>query len=290
MQDKYTATWVSHSSISDFLQCPRAYYLKNVYKDPQTNKKVQLVSPALSLGSAVHEVLESLSQLKLEERFRVPLIEKFQSAWAKTSGERGGFFSRDLEANYKARGEEMIRRVEKNPGPIERLAVKIQKDLPYFWLSDEDNIILCGKIDWLEYLPDTDSVHIIDFKTGKNEEDSASLQLPIYCLLATKCQGRNVSQASYWYLDFNDNLTPQDLPNLEDSEKEILKIARDISTARKLGRFKCPQGDNGCRNCSPFEKILTGNAKLVGEDEFGRMLYALPPESKSEDAMGSVIL
>ncbi len=54
MPDKYTATWVSHSSMGDFIKCPRAYYLKNMYKNPKTGKKIGIVSPALSLGSAVH--------------------------------------------------------------------------------------------------------------------------------------------------------------------------------------------------------------------------------------------
>ena len=37
-KDKYTATWVSHTSLSDYIKCPRAYFLKNVYKDPQTGQ------------------------------------------------------------------------------------------------------------------------------------------------------------------------------------------------------------------------------------------------------------
>src|SRR3989338_4517432 len=116
MKDKYTAVWVSHSSITDFLKCPRAYFLHNI---------------------------------------------------------------------YKKRGEEMLSYLGQNPGPLKNLAVKIKMDLPYYYLSEQDNIILCGKIDWLEYLPESDSVHIIDFKTGRGEEDKDSLQLPIYHLLVT---------------------------------------------------------------------------------------------------------
>ena len=70
----------------------------------------------------------------------------------------------------------MLQRVIKHPGPVAKLAVKIKQDLPYYWLSEEDNIILCGKIDWLEYLPDQDGVHIIDFKTSKYDEAPQSLQ------------------------------------------------------------------------------------------------------------------
>ena len=91
MPDKYTATWVSHTSISDFLRCPRSYYLKNVYRDPKTNHKVKLMSPSLALGQAVHEVLESLSVLPKHSRFNESLIEKFEKAWSKVTGKKGGF-------------------------------------------------------------------------------------------------------------------------------------------------------------------------------------------------------
>ncbi|KKU87195.1 MAG: hypothetical protein UY16_C0035G0009 [Candidatus Gottesmanbacteria bacterium GW2011_GWA2_47_9] len=79
-KDKFTATWVSHTSIADFLNCPRAYYLRNVYRRPETNHKIQLVSPPLSLGSAIHEVLESLSVLPTKVRFTEPLLSKFDLA------------------------------------------------------------------------------------------------------------------------------------------------------------------------------------------------------------------
>src|SRR3989338_9168121 len=141
--DKYSAVWVSHSSISDFLACPRAYYLKHIYKDPKTNHKMKLMSPPLALGSAVHEVVESLSVLAREKRFLEPLLARFDRVWEKFSGKRGGFFDADTEYRYKIRGQEMLKRVEKHPGPVARQAIKIQQDLPYFWLSEEDNIILC---------------------------------------------------------------------------------------------------------------------------------------------------
>lgn len=290
MPDKYSATWVSHSSINDFLQCPRAYFLKNVYRDPKTNRKIQLVTPALSLGSAVHEVLESLSQINVEERFRTPLIERFHKAWIKVSGKKGGFIDPKTEDIYKRRGEAMLRKVNANPGPLTRLAVKIKEDLPNYWISEEENIILCGKIDWLEYLPEDDSVHIIDFKTSKKEEDENSLQLPIYYLLTHNCQRRCVKKASYWYLDFKDDLSLQELPDLESAQTTILKIARDIATARKLERFNCPQGTKGCWACSPLDQILKGGAELVGEDEYRRNLYVLTQTLNEKYEEESVIL
>ena len=279
-KDKYSAVWVSHSSISDWLSCPRAYWLKNVYKNPQTRKKMAIVSPPLSLGQAVHEVIESLSVLAVDRRLAEPLLAKFNQAWEKVKGKKGGFLSETEEAKYKERGKEMLLRVEKNPGPLKNLAVKIQMELPYYWLSEKDNIILCGKIDWLEYLKDEEAVHIIDFKTGKNEEKADSLQLPIYYLLVSHTQDRPVKKVSYWYIDRDSKPVEQKLKDLDKAEEKILKIAKEMKLARQLKRFKCPQG--GCRNCLPMERILQGEGELVGIDGMDREVYILPGAKQTE--------
>lgn len=274
MKDKYKAVWVSHSSISDFLACPRAYYLRNMYKDPNTGNKITVTSAALSLGQAVHEVVESLSVIPVEERFKVSLLKKFDVAWSKVSGKVGGFKSTAEEKEYKERGIDMLTRVEKNPGPLLNKAIKIQSDfIPNYYLSNEDDIILCGKIDWLEYLEATDSVHVIDFKTGKNEEDSESLQLPIYLLLATNTQTRPVSKASYWYLDKSDELVEKELPNYEDSKEKVLTVARRIKLARQLNHFVCPH--KGCIKCRPLERVLRGEGQKVGESDTRQDIYVL---------------
>lgn len=287
-EDKYTATWVSHSSISDFLQCPRAYFLKHVYRDPKTGHKIKITSPPLALGQAVHEVLESLSTLPVEERFRDSLVEKYHTVWQKLSGKKGGFVNEEVEAQYKKRGEDMLNRVMKHPGPLKNLAVKIKMSLPYYWLSKEDNIILCGKLDWLEYLPDTDSVRIIDFKTSKSDEEEGSLQLPIYYLLATHCQAKRVSGVSYWYIERNDELTDEKVPDLEKEEIHILEIAKKVKLARQLKVFKCPQ-KTGCHACRLYETILKGEATLVGIGNYKEDVYILDSMEKTAQEK-SVIL
>ena len=100
MSDKYKATWVSHSSISDFLACPRAYYLRNVFKDPKTGNKITVTSPFLSLGQAVHDVIESLSILPTEERLKVSLLKKFDVSWQKVTGKLGGFRNLEQEKEF----------------------------------------------------------------------------------------------------------------------------------------------------------------------------------------------
>jgi CRISPR/Cas system-associated exonuclease Cas4 (RecB family) len=264
---------VSHSSISDYLKCPRAYYLRNVYRDPKTNRKISVMEPPLALGQAVHETIESLLTVPAEERFATPLLARFEKAWLNVSGKKGGFTDTDQERNAKERAVAMIERVTQHPGPLTKKAIKIRQELPYYWLSEEDNIILCGKVDWLEYKEETDSVRIIDFKTGKFDEDPDSLQLPIYYLLATHTQTKPVTGISYWYLERDDEPMDMPLPDAAPAEKTILELARKVALARKLGHFKCRE--NGCRACMPYEAVVAGKAILVGLNTYGQDLYIL---------------
>lgn len=283
MPDKFSATWVSHSSISDFLKCPRAYYLNNVYRDPRTNHKIQIVSPALSLGQTVHQVLESLSVLPASERFKRSLIDRFMENWKNVSGKKGGFTNPEQEAQYKERGIAMLRNVMENPGPLVKQAVKIKADLPHYWLSEQDEIILCGKVDWLEYIPEADGVHIIDFKTGKREEDAKSLQLPIYSLLVHNTQGRKICKLSYWYIANSPTPVEKELPDLQEAHDHILQVAKQIKLARKLVLFKCNHGEKGCHSCRQLELIITGKAEYIGENEYHQDMYFIPDAATDEE-------
>lgn len=267
-QDKFSAVWVSHSSISDWLNCPRAYYLKNIYRDPKTRHKITLMSPPLQLGQAVHNVLEGLSVLAVDRRFSRPLADRLDQIWQ-------SWFDPDTESGNKEHARQMLRRVETHPGPLKNLAVKIPLELPNYWLSEADGIILCGRIDWLEYLPENNAVHIIDFKTGKNEEKPDSLQLTIYCLLAQKTQPRPVAKLSYWYLDRDNRPQEQPRPDTKTAEARLLKIAKEIKLARQLNRFVCPH--SGCRWCRPYEAIISGKVKPAGKDGRGNTVYLEGP-------------
>ncbi|MDD5318931.1 MAG: PD-(D/E)XK nuclease family protein [Candidatus Pacebacteria bacterium] len=283
-RDPYSAVWVSHSSLGDFLKCPWAYYLHNVYKNPKTGKKINLVSPALSLGSAVHEVVEGLADYPADKRFdRVEeLLQRFDEAWKKFSGKKGGFRTPEEEAEAKARGKAMIKRVIAHPGPLQEKIVRLPEGkggmLPHFYLADD--IILCGKIDWLQYVPEDNSLRVLDFKTGKNEEKGDSLQLPIYQLLLHNLQKRKVSGAAYWYLDSDDSPKEVALPSLDESFEKVGTAAKKVAEAREKWAatrdesvFACPQGPEGCFACRPFEKIIRGEAEFLGNGEYGQEMY-----------------
>lgn len=283
MADKYGAVWVSHSSMGDFLKCPRAYFLHNVYKNPDTGRKITIVNPALSLGSAVHATLEVLKEVPVEERLRRDLLADFEQEWATNAvGKKGGFRDAAEEAAAKVRGRAMVERVMKNPGPLAKKTVKLKESKnnmpPNFILSEKENIILCGVIDWLEYVETDDSVRIIDFKTGKNEENDDSLQLPIYLLLLNELQKRRVSGAAYWYLEKNDAPTEVALPDAKEAKEKVLALARRVKDAREKRAYECSRPDRsggpaGCFACQPYEQILRGEAEYIGIGGYGQDAY-----------------
>ena len=290
MVDKYTAVWVSHSSMGDFIKCPRSYYLHNMYKDPRTGHKVSIVNPHMSLGVAVHEVLEGLADFPAESRMDRDLLALYEAGWKKVTGKKGGFTSNEEEKEFKARGTVMLKKVASDPRFLVNKCIKLKKDtMPCnFYLSEEHNIILNGLVDWIEYLPETDSLHIIDFKTGKVEEKDGSLQLPIYLLLCDALQKREVTKASYWYLE-TDRLVGKELPDIDTARRDVLEVAMKVKEARDNAKregvdkaFICPQGaydantkEGGCNNCRPYELILLRDPAMesVGVGGFSQDMY-----------------
>jgi hypothetical protein len=242
-----------------------------------------IVTPPMALGSAVHEVIESLAVLPVKERLKVSLVKKLDPVWLKITGKKGGFKNHAEEMEYRERATQMLINLQEDPGPILEKAIKIKSkmNLPHFWLNEEEGIILCGKIDWLKYNEKDDSVHIIDFKTGKNEEKEDSLQLPIYLLLATNTQTKGVTGASYWYLDRPSHeaterqvaMVEKKLPDLGESYDKVYKVAKRIQLARKINHFKCPK--DGCYACRPYERILKGEGEFVGVSDTKQDIYII---------------
>jgi hypothetical protein len=222
----------------------------------------------MALGLTVHDVLETLANYKAEERMEQPLIENFEKAWEHVSGELGGFRNVEEEMQFKKRGQGMIERVISHPGPLLNKTVKlISPDNlpPRYMFSPEENIVLCGKVDWLEYLPD-DSVHIIDFKTGLRDEKEDSLQLPIYTLLVGNLQRRKIGRISYWYLGRDNEPTEMDMPDFIKANSLVMEVAMQIKKLRQEGVYVCPR--KGCFSCRPLENIVAGRAKWVKQSGY----------------------
>jgi hypothetical protein len=104
-------------------------------------------------------------------------------------------------------------------------------------------------------------------------------------------QARTVSKASYWYLRLSQDLEEKTLPDLEEAHEQVLQVAKQIKTARKLESFKCPQGESGCWACRPLEMVINGQAELVGTNAYRQDIYILQKNDQTDpDAPTSVIL
>lgn len=291
--DKYKAIWMSHSSLQDYEKCPRLYYLHNIYKDKKTGRKINIVSPHMSLGIAVHNVLENLINYNSEERVHINLLEAFEKEWVKFAGEIGGFENIEQEKEFKDRGLKMLLKVQGDFKMLAKKTIPLKSYydgdmLPNIYLSEYENIILCGNIDWIEYDEKNKNLKVIDFKTGKNEEREDSIQLPIYKLLLQNLQSKwPVADGYYWYLE-NGIITEKKLDKvmIEGVKNKILTLGVEIRDKRFSWNentnsweplknveenFVCIK--NEFCDCQKYEKIISGNAKYLGIDMYGKDSY-----------------
>jgi hypothetical protein len=271
--------WISHSSISDFEVCPQLYYFKHLYRDPLTNHRIQAVNPYLTLGITVHNVIEKIAFFNREKRLTLSLKEKFEKEWHFWQGKKGGFLSQEMEEGFKKRGLLMIEKFEqsfliRNPNLVIGEGLREgEKELLKVKLFKDENLVLVGSIDWIEILPNQ-SLHIVDFKTGKNKEDKDSLQLPIYYILANYNFKKPIEKLSYWYLEEEREPLAIDLNSLKEYILIIRQKALVIKKAIKENKLNCQSKNGECFHCWKYKKIVLGQAEYVGYDEqMNRDLY-----------------
>ena len=96
-------------------------------------------------------------------------------------------------------------------------------------------------------------------------------------------------KSRYWYLEFNNTLTEKQLPNLQEAHEKILEIGRKMKLARKLEKFDCPNGKDGCSVCNPIERILRGEGELVGVND-NRDVYLLTKKNIEIEEEDDLIL
>lgn len=269
------AVFISPSSLSDFEKCPQLYYYRNVYRSPR-GLKIQIINPALSLGQAIHDTLELFLKLPVVERSREALREKFDFSFSSLAGEKGGYLSPEEEEAHKSRGKEMLERFWKN----EHFKKTEQEKIPGFPKMELGNdLILTGKLDWLE--KENDYYHLIDFKTGKNEEKEDSPQLPIYAVLISGLFKTDKVKGSYWYLDKEETIRDFSLPDLKETLTYLKNKGEIIKMVRSTNSFRCQSGGESCWACRDMLAVAQGKGKLVSMDPINRKqeIYILSKET-----------
>ena len=260
--------FISYTSLSDFLKCPRTYYFKNLYRDKKTGNRIQVASPYLSLGSTVHDSCKWY--LEMGGQVTYPQLErKFRNLWLKYSGKRGGFATREDEAVFGKRGIKMLDNFFKNAKRLEKITHKI--DFPKLNLFED--VILMGNFDFIGERQDG-TLHVCDFKTGVNDEKDP-LQLYIYAILAEANFGKSVSAASFWYLDRDDEPRQIVLDPLEPKLEWIIEKAKDVKETINAAKWVC--AEQGKCDCASYQAILGGKGEFQFTDErYHKDIYFLP--------------
>lgn len=251
--------FISYTSLSDFLKCPRTYYLKNIYRDPKTNFRLQIASPHLSLGSTVHDTIKWYLDLKGQVT-KKQLEDKFRNLWLKYRGKRGGFESLEQEGDFGRRGLKMLDNFFKNAQGLEKITHHV--DFPKLNLFED--VILMGNFDFIGEKTDG-SLHVLDFKTGANDEKDP-IQLYIYAILAEANLGKPVSRASFWYLDRDDAPREIVLDPLEPKLEWLKEKAKLLKEAIKDGEWVCIKGEELCRECRLHQAIIDGKGEFQFSD------------------------
>ena len=267
------ALWVSYTALKDFLRCPRAYYLKNRYRDPKTGNRLQIASAPMTLGSLVHDAIKWYLQTNRTAGLDA-VIAQYKNHWLKYRGKKGGFSSREEEADFGKRGLKMLdnfmanaKRLEPNAPVFDFLKYKL-----------DEKIVLNGKLDFVGELPDK-SLNVLDFKTGAKEEED-STQLHTYAILAESNLQKPVSKISYWYLDRESTPKEAVLDGLEERLAWLKDKALQIKQAIEENDWVCIKGGPPvgelCSDCKNYQAIIDGKGEFQFSDAaFKKDVYFL---------------
>ena len=255
--------WISYSSLSDFEKCPRLYYLRSIYRDKKfgNNFRIQVANPYLSLGEIVHDAIDNyINKFSPAERNKNVMIQELSKGWNLKHGKIGGFKNDTQEKEFKTRSVIMVNRFLSNKSFSRANSYKLPK-FPKKKLFPDKDLTLVGNFDWVETYKD--GLHIVDFKTGRQEEDVDSLQLPIYTILANDNLDKPVLKTSYWYLDKDPVPKEVRMNNLEKSLKVVQKKSLEVEKAIKKSNFT-DHSSKSCFFCKEYEAVLNGKAEHVG--------------------------
>ncbi len=228
---------ISPSRASDFRQCPYMFRLRVVDRIPEPP------SPAATLGTLVHAVLEDLYDLPARERTASAAAAMVEPTWRTMTAKEP-----DLAALHDDATAERIwlddarTRVDtyfqlENP---QRLEPAAREEFVQWQL--EDGPLLRGVIDRVDVAPDG-SIRIVDYKSGKAPRpqygQAAKFQMRFYALLVERLRGRRPALLQLLYLRDGGTVVMRPTEHdLELVEHEIRELWDDILHAAREGVFR----------------------------------------------------
>ena len=212
--------YLSPSGIKSYLTCPAKYYYERVLK-------VELpTSPALFIGSCVHEALASLhrSQMRGDVMPKEAVLAEFGSVFqAKLDEDKPVFTQKQTRQKVFETGTKLVdaymdSKVGSDPRPNLGVEIHLEEDIM------EGAPPLQGIIDLVKEDPDGQLV-IADLKTSaatpdlKTEAWLNEIQLVAYAVLMRHALGQEANRAELWYLV--KTATPKVLLNKLDTLAEV---------------------------------------------------------------------
>ena len=219
---------LSHFRLSTFRRCRRLYKYRYVERLPVPP------NPHGTMGSHVHTALRDLMRLPPEQRAAARAADLLRAAWA---GNRAGFRGLAEEARWRSRALEQVRRFVALPDAGGTpLALEQQVEVAL-----TDGVRLFGRIDRVDERAEGD-LHIIDYKTGRAQEEPDPEQLRIYAMILARTAGRPVGMTSYLYLEDGSAWSASPAPaDLAEAEEGVLQTVEEMTREREYAPDVGPQ-------------------------------------------------
>lgn len=278
----------SPSRIDCFYKCPKQYHFSFI--DPvysrmknKLKKYPENIWPFNTLGKAVHNAITLFYHLPESQRTEENLKEQLKKTWESEAmwnkkpplGKWGGFESLEEERESYKEAILMLKNflkiTEIAPSfkylPTENLKKSIDDYINLITPISKDYDI-SGKFDLI--IQQGGALHIIDFKTGKNEEEASGFQLRFYKLLAEEKYKKPVKKTSFYFL--RSGSIKESRSKKEDTEeikKEILGKIKEIKSTKDF----VPQPSGLCRFCiyknfCPKKEEVNQRIKSVKKEDY----------------------
>ncbi|MEK7648547.1 MAG: UvrD-helicase domain-containing protein [Patescibacteria group bacterium] len=236
---------VSFSQLRAFQTCPLQYKYSFLLKIPTFGRY------QFSFGKSIHATLEKFLNRIMEER-TVPsldeLLNMYKECWIDE-----WYRSQKEQEEYFAKGSDILERIHGEVSDTLPSPRTIERDFTLKLGTDEDSIILKGKIDRIDDIEG--GVEIIDYKTGKSKAEDAlgfhdKEQLIMYQMAAEELLGMNPIKLTYYYVEDGSHVSF--LGTAKEKEKTLKNIEKTVQEM-KGSDFKATPGFH-CRFCD-FKSI-----------------------------------
>jgi putative RecB family exonuclease len=228
---------LSPSRAGDFKQCPLMFRLRVVDRVPEPP------SPAATLGTLVHAVLEELFNLPADQRTPESAHAALEPRWRQMLANDPPLallHSDDrAEAAWLDEGRSRLTTYFTLENPA-RLEPDSREEFVEYQLPDGP--LLRGVIDRVDVAPDG-SIRIVDYKTGKTPPErfaaKEQFQMRFYALLVERLRGRRPALLQLLFLrDGGTIVLHPTQADLEKVELEVRALWDDITAAARSGEFR----------------------------------------------------